>query len=465
MNKFKKSKPKKIRTTVLGGGLAGLASAALAAKRGEEVTLLERETWGGKSRRLELLGQRIDTGPALHSFPSVWNTLWQRLERPDPLQHLPASSLGIHHFKGHSLELPPLPDHPLFAAWQSYAARQSTLELETLLITPPQLSNSRFLRASRSLLHEYGFNLGARGYLESLKLPPLLLECLAIHALNGGLGSRSAPALYASLPALMLEQGLSIPHGGIYELVLALERICRELGVHLHDHRKVTQVQQGRVWIEDFPLEHDVVISAIDHRRLQMLQGKTVSAPKQRTCSGVAIYAVLDTPLELPLLSVLIPDVPTQLERDLLVLQEPRQTMIFVNHYPPQHIYPSNTRAVLSVLLTAPANGHNYALESDWVRGQLEWASGVLGLDLMAILAGCLGHTVLHPQYFAEGGAWGGAIYGDVRSSWQAGPLHQPPHHLARGMWQVGTSVHPGGGIPGVLGSALMVDEMIRSNG
>jgi phytoene dehydrogenase-like protein len=29
----------------------------------------------------------------------------------------------------------------------------------------------------------------------------------------------------------------------------------------------------------------------------------------------------------------------------------------------------------------------------------------------------------------------------------------------------VGTSVHPGGGIPGVLGSALMVDEMIRSSG
>jgi phytoene desaturase len=72
---------------------------------------------------------------------------------------------------------------------------------------------------------------------------------------------------------------------------------------------------------------------------------------------------------------------------------------------------------------------------------------------------------VLHPQYFAEGGAWGGAIYGDVRSSWQAGPLHQPPHRLAHGLngrvWQVGTSVHPGGGIPGVLGSALMVDEMI----
>ncbi len=449
---------------MLGGGLAGLASAALAAQRGEEVTLLERESWGGKSRRLELCGQRIDTGPALHSFPSVWNTLWQRLKRPDPLQHLPVTSLGMHHFKGHSLELPPAPDHPLFAAWQSYVARQTPLELETLLTTPPHLSNSRFLRASRSLLHEYGFNLGVRGYLQSLELPPVLLECLAIHALNGGLGSRSAPALYASLPAQMLERGLSIPHGGIYEMVLALERVCRDLGVTMQDHSKVAKVGQGRVWIEDLALEHDVLISAIDHRRLQMLQGKTVSAPKQRTCSGVAIYAVLDTPASLPFSSVILPDVPAQLERDLLALQEPRQTMIFVNHSPPQQIYPSNTKAVLSILLTAPANGRNYALESDWVQGQLEWASGVLGVDLASILAGCLGHTVLHPQYFAEGGAWGGAIYGDARSSWQAGPLHQPPHHLSRGVWQVGTSVHPGGGIPGVLGSALMVDEMIRSS-
>ncbi len=55
---------------VLGAGLSGLATAALIAQAGHKVTVVERNTWlGGKSRRVEVLGQRMDTGPALVTFP------------------------------------------------------------------------------------------------------------------------------------------------------------------------------------------------------------------------------------------------------------------------------------------------------------------------------------------------------------------------------------------------------------
>ena len=62
------------RITVIGGGLGGLAAAALLARAGHTVTLLERQEWlGGKSRRIEVAGPRIDTGPSLVTFPDVWN--------------------------------------------------------------------------------------------------------------------------------------------------------------------------------------------------------------------------------------------------------------------------------------------------------------------------------------------------------------------------------------------------------
>ncbi|MDP4585678.1 MAG: FAD-dependent oxidoreductase, partial [Microbacteriaceae bacterium] len=60
------------RIVVIGAGLGGLASAALLARAGHDVTVLDRNEWiGGKSRRIEVAGQRIDTGPSLVTFPAA----------------------------------------------------------------------------------------------------------------------------------------------------------------------------------------------------------------------------------------------------------------------------------------------------------------------------------------------------------------------------------------------------------
>ena len=448
-----------MKTLILGGGLAGLASALLASARGENVTLLERETLGGKSRRTLLEGQTLDTGPALHSFAGVWRTLLSRAGENSPLEHLPWPSLGTHHFRGQALELPVPPRHPLFPHWKKYLARQRPVKVEGLLITPPRLTDPRFVRLSLGLARVHGLHLSARAYLDSLELPELLRESVAIHALNAGIGSRRAPALYASLPALMLEDGLSVPKGGIFELTRTLERMCLERGVNLLEHTPVAKIEAGKVWAGERCWPFERLISSLDFGRLEALRGRPVRVPKRRTCSGVAIYAVLEEPLDLPLSSVVLPDNPAALEQDLWTLREPLQTMAFVNHYPPHGIYPQNTRAVLSILLTASANGRNYALESDWVKQQLVWLERVLQRPLRQAMRSS---ATFHPQYFQEGGAWGGAIYGAARAAWQAGPFHTPGHRLERELWQVGTSVHPGGGIPGVLGGALMVDELIR---
>ena len=71
------------KAVVLGAGISGLASAALLAQAGFEVTVLERNSWlGGKSRRVDVAGQRMDTGPALVTFAEVWQ---QFLETYDSL--------------------------------------------------------------------------------------------------------------------------------------------------------------------------------------------------------------------------------------------------------------------------------------------------------------------------------------------------------------------------------------------
>ena len=67
------------RIVVVGAGLGGLAASALLARAGHEVTLLEAaDRVGGKSRRLEVDGERIDSGPSLVTFPGVWDELRRR---------------------------------------------------------------------------------------------------------------------------------------------------------------------------------------------------------------------------------------------------------------------------------------------------------------------------------------------------------------------------------------------------
>jgi len=60
------------KVLVIGGGLAGLASACTLAARGYKVELFEKNDWlGGKAAILEKEGYRFDMGPTILTIPSV----------------------------------------------------------------------------------------------------------------------------------------------------------------------------------------------------------------------------------------------------------------------------------------------------------------------------------------------------------------------------------------------------------
>ena len=135
--------------------------------------------------------------------------------------------------------------------------------------------------------------------------------------------------------------------------------------------------------------------------------------------------------------------------------QLPKETMAFVNYYKPQEIYP-NEKATVAVLLTAPADGKHYDIDHPWVKKEIERISQKLGLD-KPISELFEDHTVLDPEYFGGWGAPGGALYGATKPIWQSGPFHSPQYRSLLNPWlfRVGASVHPGGGIPAVLGGAM----------
>ena len=420
----------------------------------------------------------MDTGPSLVTFPDVWEEFLRRWDAADgetgeaaevagmKLKRRP--EVGRYHYRGEAVSLPVEEGHPWRPAWERFATIHGGLGPEVTRLLTADPVDRRTLTPLGRLLKTYGAKLTTHSYLNGLSwLPEGLREVIAIHTLNAGVAPTRTPALYASMPAIMAADGVFVPEGGIYEVTLALERLARHSGVEVRTGEPVRGIERGKVATAEAEYRADAVVSDLDAGRLRTLldPGKK-SANELLSCSGVAVYAALrkELPAEIPAHSVVLPSEPGALYANLEAGEEPRETMAFLNYYRAGEVYP-NDGGTLAVLLTAPANGREYGLEDPFVEREIERVSRDVGLPAPA--TDYVGeHEVLHPRYFGAWGSAGGALYGAARPFWQSGPLHRPRYSEGRRpwLWRVGASVHPGGGIPAVLGGAMIsTGRLLRS--
>jgi phytoene dehydrogenase-like protein len=257
----------------------------------------------------------------------------------------------------------------------------------------------------------------------------------------------------------MATEGVWVPEGGVYEIARALERLARSSGVELKTGEPVLEIRPGKVFTSEEQYTADAVVSGLDPERLsRLLEGGWKRPAGRLSCSGIAMYAAIrgELPARLSTHGVVLPSDPAALYASLEAVEEPDETMAFVDYYRPGEPYP-NRGHVLALGLTAPANGREYGLEDAFVAREVERVSRVIGLPKPA--TEYFGeHEILHPRYFGAWGSAGGALYGAIKPFWMTGPLHRPRYSDRKRpwLWRVGASVHPGGGIPAVLGGAMI---------
>jgi phytoene desaturase len=466
-------KPKSI--IVLGAGISGLATASLLARAGNKVTVIEGSSWiGGKSKRIVVDGQRMDTGPALVTFPGVWEEFIRRYDllgtgakasEIAPISFEPLSEVGEYFYKGDKCLLPVEEGNKWHEPWVRFEKIHGKLDKEiTTLLTNTSMS-PKAVPAVSKLVSNYGLRLTTKSYLDGLKwLPEGLKEVISIHTLNAGVAPESTLALFATMPAVMATQKVLVPVGGVNEIPLTLEKLARHAGVEIVMNEKAISISKNKVKTETREHQADIIISSLDAKVTDRLLGKTTNETgRKMSCSGVAIYAVLDQdlPAGTKTHSVIMPDDPAALHKALGDKKIPKESMVFVNYYQAGHIYP-NSKSTVAVLITAPADGKHYGIDSEFAKAELARVSKVMGLP-KNIKEYFGSFEVLDPEYFSGWGATGGALYGEARKIWQSGPLHTPKHSslFRPWLWRVGASTHPGGGIPAVLGGSLIATEKL----
>ncbi len=483
------------RIVVVGAGMGGLAVAARLARAGHRVTVCEQaEVVGGKLGEYTRDGFRFDTGPSLLTLPAVYRDLFRKTGRPleEVCDLVPVEPAARYRFgDGTVLDVPNTGAYGVCAAldgvlgggagaqWQELLDRGSAIwdatrdaVLGSALDGPGDLL--RLLRRPADLRAVAPWRT-LRGLGAHYLRDPRLRMLLDRYATYTGSDPRRAPAALAAIPYVEQTFGSWYVRGGLRRLADALAERALRCGAVLRTGADVTAVEVsggracGVALATGERLAADVVVSDADAGHLY---GDLVQAPGalrrlRRATPSLAGYVLLlgvrgATP-GLAHHTVLFP-ADYDAEFDAIFGPAPRPVedpTIYLAVADDPSVAPPDCQAWF-VLVNAPRHG-----PVDWTTpgvaagyaDQLLRLLAERGYEVRDRLAFCEWRT---PADLASATrSPGGAIYGTSSNGLRAAFRRPANASPVPGLYLVGGSAHPGGGLPLVAMSAEIVSRLI----
>ena len=279
---------------VIGGGIAGLASAALLAREGHTVTLLEgRPAVGGRAGSWEHDGFRFDTGPSWYLMPEVFDHFYKLMgtSAEEQLRLLTLDPGYRVFFEGVvepidvSTEVED--NIALFEGIEKGAGKRLRAYLQSAREVY-ELAKARFLYTTfadfRPLLKKDVLSQGGR-FLKLL-LQPLstfvkrrfkdnrLQQVLGYPAVFLGSSPYLTPSMYHLMSHLDLADGVLYPMGGFTRVIESIADLARAEGVTIITRAEVTRIvvdngeATGVAYLDENRVvnfvDADIVVSAAD---------------------------------------------------------------------------------------------------------------------------------------------------------------------------------------------------------
>ena len=488
------------RIAVVGAGIGGLCTAARLAKAGHLVTIFESSNRTGGKCRTEWIGRyAFDTGPSLLTLPAVYRDFFQRtgdvMGRVLEIEEVnPSFDYRFH--DGKSVKFSNLSRKKTLAAISESLGEEAALEWDALMRQAEAMwdvSRGPFveseLKSPLSLLKRPRLmrDLKTIAPWKSLRglgiRNPYLAKIMDRYATYSGSDPRVAPAVLSTIAFVEEAFGAWHVKGGVGTLSEKITERCEKLGVTIRLNTYVDEIttKSGAVTgvvVQGHHEEFDRVVANADaqfvYNNLMAPTNKVVKIRKQLAKSepslaGFSLLLGLKPSTAEPLAhhTILFPEnydfefesiftSKTPVEKPTIYICAPRDPLMVKDA----------GHEAWFVLVNAPRHD-SYEGGFDWsdaefnqryahsIINQIE-AAGIAVRDRLEVLEI---RTPLDLQESVH--APGGSIYGSSSNGARSAFSRAKNRSPIKGLYLVGGSAHPGGGLPLVGLSAEIVANAI----
>jgi len=479
-----------VEVAFVGGGIGSLTAALLLSKQGKKVTVYERSSrLGGRLAYQEGGGYRIDQGPTIVLLPEMLLSILEEagidrsripLLECDPLYRIHyADGTVFHKWRNQLRQIEELerlfPDE--VEGFQRYMADMEVAfkqGKEAFLERPFLRKREFYTFRNISLLTKLKAYKSVRSFARRYFRNEKLLDAFSLQTLYIGGAPFQAPGLYTLLPFAEHAYGIWYVKGGYAGIVSILEAELRSRGVEIRTETQIEGLilEKGRcLGVKEAggkEILHNTVVYNGDFPHLASLLPKDAVPMKAYKPSSGTILIYLGLNKQWKDASVHQFFLPKNLHSGL--------KEIFQNNRLPQDssfyiFYPS----AIDEEAAPPGESVMYMLVPAPPHGSVVWEDEVPELvervideaekrGFPGLRAAIKWKDVRTPRDAASDGLYHGGSFGIAPTFGQSAVFRpQIVPYPIQGLYAVGASVHPGGGIPIVMqGAKLLANYLLK---